>query len=88
VPSWHFVGRTRENFTFIIMVVFEAVFQVTTVHFSYCFITDDSMSAGTSDSEEEAMKTLRKKKSFLEKESEMVMKALLASSSGGDASGK
>lgn len=33
------------------------------------------------DSEEEAVKTLRKKKSFLEKESEMVMKALLVSSS-------
>lgn len=46
------------------------------------------MSAGTLDSEEEAMKTLRKKKSFLEKESEMVMKALLASSSGDTDSGK
>jgi hypothetical protein len=46
------------------------------------------MSAGTLDSEEEAMKTLRKKKSFLEKESEMVMKALLVSSSDNADSGK
>ena len=46
------------------------------------------MSAGMLDSEEEAMKTLRKKKSFLEKESEMVMKALLASSSDDTDSGK
>jgi len=46
------------------------------------------MSAGTLDSEEEAMKTLRKKKSFLEKESEMVMKALLVSSSDNTDSGK
>jgi hypothetical protein len=46
------------------------------------------MSAGTLDSEEEAMKTLRKKKSFLEKESEMVMKALLVSSSEDSDSGK
>ena len=46
------------------------------------------MSAGTLDSEEEAMKTLRKKKSFLEKESEMVMKALLVSSSDDTDSGK
>jgi len=46
------------------------------------------MSAGTLDSEEEAVKTLRKKKSFLEKESEMVMKALLASSSDDADSGK
>jgi len=46
------------------------------------------MSAGTDDSEEEAMKTLRKKRSFLEKESEMVMKALLASSSNDTDSGK
>lgn len=46
------------------------------------------MSAGALDSEEEAMKTLRKKKSFLEKESEMVMKALLVSSSDNTDSGK
>jgi len=46
------------------------------------------MGAGTADSEEEAMKTLREKKSFLEKESEIVMKALLASSSDDTDSGK
>ena len=40
------------------------------------------------DSEEEAMKTLRKKKSFLERESEIVMQALLASSSNDTDSGK
>jgi prefoldin subunit 5 len=46
------------------------------------------MSAGAVDSEEEAMETLRKKKSFLEKESEMVMQALLASSNDDTDSGK
>jgi hypothetical protein len=78
----------RENFTFTIKVLFEVVIQVTTVCCSYCFFTDDSMSAGTLDSEEEAMKTLRTKKSFLERESEIVMKALLASSSDDIDTGK
>jgi hypothetical protein len=82
------MGTTRENCTFIIKVVFEAVFQVSTKGCSYCFFTDDSMSTGALDSEEEAMKALRTKKSFLEKESEMVMKALLVSSSDNTNSGK
>jgi hypothetical protein len=46
------------------------------------------MSTCASDSEEEAMKTLRTKKNFLQKESEMVMKALLASSTDGTDTGK
>ncbi|GFG39285.1 hypothetical protein Cfor_02210, partial [Coptotermes formosanus] len=41
---------------------------------------DDNMRASTSDPEEEATKTPRTKKSFCDKESEMVMKELLASS--------
>jgi hypothetical protein len=46
------------------------------------------MSTGASDSEIEAVKTLRTKKNFLEKESEMVMKALLASSTDDTDTGK
>jgi hypothetical protein len=78
----------RQNFTFIIKVVFESVTQVNTVLRSYCFFTDDNMRASTSDPEEEATKTPRTKKSFCDKESEMVMKELLASSTDDTDTGK
>ena len=52
------------------------------------FFTEDNMSAGASDSGIEAVKTLRTKKSFLEKESERAMKALLASSTDDTDTGK
>ncbi|XP_023703931.1 transcriptional regulator ATRX isoform X3 [Cryptotermes secundus] len=45
---------------------------------------DDSMSSGASDSEQEAIKALKIKKSLLEKENEMAMKLLLGSSTDDD----
>jgi hypothetical protein len=50
------------------------------------FFTDDSVIASASDSEQEAMKELKIKKSFLAKKNEMAMKLLLGSST--DDSGK
>jgi hypothetical protein len=46
--------------------------------------TDTNMSVSASDSEQEAIKALKMKKSFLAKENEMAMKLLLGSSTEDD----